>query len=98
MSESNNSLCLTRTGEAVAMAPPTVNDGAASAPFTLSLENGMTLQMRVEVTAEGVLVVTVPASAGSVDLSQAILMGTQVARQELQLDLKRVTSALFVEL
>jgi hypothetical protein len=31
-------------------------------------------------------------------VSQAILMGTQVARQELQLDLKSMTSALFVAL
>jgi hypothetical protein len=98
MSESGNALFLTRTGEAVATVAPAVNGGAAAAPFTLCLENGMNLQLHVEVTAEGVLVVTAPTSAGGVDVSQAILMGTQVARQELQLDLKSMTSALFVEL
>jgi filamentous hemagglutinin family protein len=98
MAESGNALFLTRTGEAASMVAPAVNGGAAAAPFTLCLENGMNLQLHVEVTAEGVLVVTAPTSAGGVDVSQAILMGTQVARQELQLDLKSMTSALFVEL
>jgi len=67
-----------------------------SAPFTLTMENGMTLQMTASVTADGVLVVTAPDAAGSIDVRQAILMGAQVVRQELQVELGTLTSAVFV--
>jgi len=67
-----------------------------SAPFTLSLENGITLQMTASVTPAGVLVVSAPEGAGQVDVKQAVLMGAQVARQALQVELSSLSSALFV--
>jgi hypothetical protein len=78
-------------------APPTTNlTGEKSAIFTLTLENGMTLQMTASVTQNGVLVVSAPDAAGSIDVQQAILMGAQVAKQSLQVELSSLSSALFV--
>ena len=85
----------TTTGQTSA-APGTDISTGKSAPFTLSLENGITLQMTATVTPDGVLVVSAPDTAGHVDVQQAILMGAQVARQALQVELSSLSSALFV--
>ena len=78
---------------------PAAPDSASgkSAPFSLSLENGMTIQMTATVTTGGTLVVSAPDTAGQVDVKQAILMGAQVAKQALQVELSSLSSALFIK-
>ena len=60
------------------------------------MENGMTIQMTATVTPNGVLVVSAPDNAGQVNVKQAILMGAQVARQAMQIEISSLSSALFV--
>lgn len=49
----------------------------------------------MSVTVDGVLVVTASNAAVTLDVRQAVLMGTQVAREALRVDPKGLTSALF---
>ncbi|NLA40436.1 MAG: hypothetical protein GX874_03350 [Smithella sp.] len=56
----------------------------------------MTLQMTASVTADGVLVVSAPDAGGNIDVQQAILIGVQVVRQALNVELSNLSSALFV--
>ena len=97
--ESGNALSLTPTtpsGQPEASPLTLESVSGQSAPFTLTLTNGMSLQLTATVTATGVLVVTAPDTAGSVDVQQAILMGAQVVRQALNIELNSLASALFV--
>ncbi|OQB39452.1 MAG: The GLUG motif protein [Candidatus Hydrogenedentes bacterium ADurb.Bin179] len=89
------SLTPSTTGTATAI-PPTTLTGEKSAPFTLTMQNGLSLQMIATVTPDGTLVVSAPDSAGEVNVQQAILMGAQVAKQSLQVELGSLSSALFV--
>jgi len=57
----------------------------------------MTIQMTATVTTGGTLVVSAPDTAGQVDVKQAILMGAQVAKQALQVELSSLSSALFIK-
>ena len=94
--ESGSALSLTPAGAAGVTVPlPAAGAGEKSAPFTLTQENGLTLQMTASVTADGVLVVSAPDTAG-VDVQQAILIGAQVARQALRVELSSLNAALFV--
>jgi filamentous hemagglutinin family protein len=96
LSENGQDLSLTRTAPPATWGNPAL-DGAstASAPFTLNLENGMIFQLGVSVTADGVLIVTAPDSAGTLDVRKVVLMAAQVAREVLQIDPKTLTSAVF---
>ncbi len=96
--ESGTALSLTPAGSAAAAPPATDIAAGRSAPFTLTLENGMTLQMTVTVTPDGVLVVSAPDAAGAIDIRQAILMGAMVARKALQVEPGSLSAALFVRI
>jgi hypothetical protein len=97
LQQSGSAVSLTPTAPTGAsVAPPTDITGEKSAPFTLTLENGTTLQMTATVTPDGVLVVSAPDAAGSIDVRQAILMGAQVVKQALNVELGSLSSALFV--
>jgi fibronectin-binding autotransporter adhesin len=96
--EGSNSLSLTQTTAAGIAAVLGLGNAASapSAPFTLTQENGVTLQLSATVTREGTLVITAPDAAVSLDVRQVVLMATQVARQVLQTDVRNLSSALVV--
>ena len=52
--------------------------------------------MTASVTTDGVLVISAPDTAGNIDVRQAILMGAQVAKQALNVELSTLSSALFM--
>jgi len=98
---------LQQSGSAVSLTPAAPSGTAPSAPasglagdrstpFTLTMDNGMTLQMTASVTTDGVLVISAPDTAGNIDVRQAILMGAQVAKQALNVELSTLSSALFM--
>jgi len=99
LQQSGSAVSLTQTAPSgTAPSAPAASGvtGDRSAPFTLTLDNGMALQMTASVTADGVLVVSAPDAAGNINVQQAILMGAQVARQALNVELGSLSSALFV--
>ncbi len=97
--ESTSAISLTEaatTNAGIAEPPAADLTGLSPIPFTLTLENGMALQLTVMVTRDGVLMVSAPASTGSIDIRQAILMGAQIAKQELKTALRNLKAAVLV--
>ncbi|MCE5264275.1 MAG: YDG domain-containing protein, partial [Deltaproteobacteria bacterium] len=98
MHQSDSSLSLTQTTAAGITAAPGTGDmtSTAPAPFTMTQENGMVLQMSVMVTGDGTLVITVPDGSASLDVRQVVLVAMQAARESLHTDLGDLSSALIV--
>ena len=93
--ESPSSLSLTRTtfsGTVQEIGSPAPADQVV--PFTLSMPNGMTLNMTSSVTDKGFLVITVLDSGGTIDLSHVVLMGLMIMKNEQNTDIEKLKGVL----
>jgi filamentous hemagglutinin family protein len=84
--ESPSSLSLTRTTFSGTIQEIGSHAGQV-VPFTLSMPNGMTLNLTASVTENGFLVINVPDSGGTIDVSQAVLMALMIMKNEQNLDI-----------
>jgi hypothetical protein len=84
--ESLSSLSLTRTTFSGTVQEIGLPDEQVI-PFTLSMPNGMTLNLTASVTEKGFLVINVPDSVGTIDVSQAVLMGLMIMKNEQNIDI-----------
>ena len=86
--EGLSSLSLTRTTPSETIQLAGIGSPADHAAlFTLTMPNGMTLHLTAAVTDEGVLVITAPDSTGTIDLSQVVMMGMMIMKNEQNLDI-----------
>ena len=67
-------------------------------PFSLSIPNGMTQDLTLSLTDKGFLVITVPYSSGTIDLSQAVLMGMMIMKNEQNIDIGALKGVLLNQL
>ncbi len=55
------------------------------------------MQLNASVNKDGILIVSAPSSASTIDVKQAILIGTQVVRQELNINIGILRAAVFTQ-
>jgi hypothetical protein len=93
--ESPSSLSLTRTtfsGAVQEIGKP----AEQVVPFTLSTPNGERLNLMLSVTNKGFLVITVPDSGVTIDLSQVVLMGLMITKNEQNTDIGNLKGVLLI--
>ncbi|MBU1055513.1 MAG: hypothetical protein KKC46_17070, partial [Proteobacteria bacterium] len=95
--ESPASLSLTRTTFSGAV--PEIGSLAEQVvPFTLSTPNGVTLNLMASVTDKGFLVIYVPDSSGTIAVSEAVLMGMMIIKNEQNIDIGTLKGVLLKQL
>ena len=96
--ENSTALSLTRTASAPTGTAPEVADMAPgiSVSFSLTASNGLTSRLTATVTPDGVLMIRAGDSSLPVDAVEAVLMGLQVARQEMETKPGALTSVVFI--
>ncbi|NPU83995.1 MAG: filamentous hemagglutinin N-terminal domain-containing protein [Syntrophaceae bacterium] len=96
--ENSTALSLTRTASAPTGTAPGVADTAPgiSVSFSLTAASGLTSRLTATVTPDGVLMIRAGDSSLPVDAMEAVLMGLQVARQEMETKPGALTSVVFI--
>ncbi len=96
--ESSTAISLTRTASAPTGTAPGVDNTTPemSVSFSLTAANGMTSRLTATVTPDGVLIVRNGDSSLPVDTMEAVLMGLQVARQEMETKPADLMSVVFI--
>ncbi len=96
--ENSTALSLTRTASAPTGTAPGVADTAPgiSVSFSLTAASGLTSRLTATVTPDGVLMIRAGDSSLPVDAVEAVLMGLQVARQEMETKPGALTSVVFI--